>query len=172
MKLARLVALAPPFGRSGGGPPPGPTLYDGPTVLHALQAWWADQAAVHELLAPGPFGGGTPRLWHAEAHADQAPPFVVVFTAAEPDGDRTTAWGTHDTLLQVNVHAETDERAAAIRKAFRRAILAAPLAVDGLPVRHVLPGAQMLLRGEGFLRPNRDSWIASLEVSIPHETDY
>lgn len=157
-------------------PGPGPSLYDGPSLPHALQLWWADQAAVHALLAPDPFGGPVPPLWHLEATGPDddapAPPYVVFLLASESDGERTTAWGTVDALLQFNAHAETDLEALTVRRAIRRAILAAPLAVDGVPVRHVLPVGQSIAQGEGFLPGGGDSWVAILEVSIPHETDY
>lgn len=149
-------------------------LYDGPDVLDALQAWWTDRPDLHALLAPFEFDDG-PRscLWHLEAPEGQDPPFAVVFLVSEDESEaRTTGFATLLAVLQINVHAATDLEAKAIRKAIRKAVRGAPLAVDGLPVRHVLPAGQGLQVGEGFLRGGRDSWVATLEVEVPHDVDY
>ncbi|MDG3003249.1 hypothetical protein [Paludisphaera mucosa] len=158
-----------------GPSPPGPSTYDAGSLVDALQLWWADQDALHGLVAAyDPGGDAEPyaALWHVEAPEGQDLPYVVVFTAAEAEEQRTTAWACLTTVLQFNFHAHTPDAAAAVRKAFRAAVKGAPLAVDGLTVRHVLPSGQSLQVGEGFAPGGRDSWVATLEVEIPHEVDY
>lgn len=156
------------------GPAAAPASYDGADVLDALQKWWADQAELHALLAPFEFDDG-PRacLWDVEAPEGQGPPFAVVFLVSEDESEpRTTGYACLTSTLQINVHAATDAEAKAIRKAIRKAVRGAPLSVDGLPVRHVLPAGQGLQIGEGFLRGGKDSWVATLEVEVPHDVDY
>lgn len=157
-----------------------PATYDGPTVVHALQAWWAAQRTLHALISPpvpdpddedgDPIQPDVP-LWHLEADRP-TPPYVVCFLASEAEYEaRCTKWTTLEAVVQVNVHAETDHQALMIRKAIRAAVLDAPLSVDGLAVRHVLPGAQGIQVGQGFLKGGADSWMATLEIEVVYETD-
>ena len=154
--------------------PPEPVVYDGATALEALQAWWTDQAELKDLFVrpdqdQDPNAG---RLWHLEAPETTAEPYATVLLAAETERDgRTTGYAILDALVQITIHAETDEQAVAIRRAVRRAVRSAPLAVDGNPVLYVLPGGQTTGLGEGLGLGGRDCWVATLDVEIAHLID-
>ena len=97
-------------------------VHDGPSVVHALQAWWARQTAIHAMLRPvdSP-DADVPPLWHVEADRPD-PPFVVCFTVSETEAeDRTTTFQALDALIQINVHAETDHQALMTRRPIRAA---------------------------------------------------
>ena len=133
-------------------------------ILTGISNWWATRSDLQAL-----FSGG--KLWHKVAPENASiMPYLTYFLVSETDITPTTSFIYWESIVQFNVHHNLPGLARTLAQKLMNALSSlkgkAPIFVQGMPVRSVLPSDIGVDEGEGLGLKGRDCWIAHFLATI------
>ena len=133
-------------------------------VLAAISNWWSTRKDLQAM-----FSGG--KLWHKTAPENASiKPYLTYFLVSETDITPTTSFIYWESVVQFNVHHDLPGLARTLAQKLMNALSSlkgkAPIVVQGMPARLVLPSDVGVDEGEGLGLKGRDCWIAHFLATI------